>query len=74
MSDLVFGSFLFVQDISSPEAVKLDDIDSIAVSSGFDVAKAAYAAAEIGSIAQAEAQVEMETFKAMGAAIGTVIA
>ena len=61
------------QDISTPEAVKLDDIDSSAVSTGFDQAKAAYANAEAGSIAQAEAQVDMETYRALAAAIGATV-
>jgi len=57
-------------DISCPEAVKVDDLDSAAVTSGFEAAKTAFASAESGSRAQAEAQVEMEVNKSMGAAIG----
>ena len=59
-----------VTDISCPEAVKIDDIDSAAVSSNYEAAKSAYASAEAGSISQAEAQVDMEVYKAMGAAVG----
>ena len=59
-----------VTDISCPEAVKLDDIDSAAVSSNFESAKSAYAAAEEGSAAKAEAQIDMEVNRAMGTAIG----
>lgn len=57
-------------DITCPEAVKIDDLDSSAVTSGFEAAKAAFASAENGSVAQAEAQVEMEVNKSMGAALG----
>jgi len=56
-----------------PEAVKLDDIDSAAVSSQFDSAKSAYNSAAAGSIEQAEAQVDMETNRAMGLAIGLTL-
>eukprot|EP00586_Coscinodiscus_wailesii_P010362 CAMPEP_0172501270 /NCGR_PEP_ID=MMETSP1066-20121228/147829_1 /TAXON_ID=671091 /ORGANISM="Coscinodiscus wailesii, Strain CCMP2513" /LENGTH=137 /DNA_ID=CAMNT_0013275945 /DNA_START=235 /DNA_END=648 /DNA_ORIENTATION=- len=59
-----------VTDISCPEAVKLDDIDSSAVSSNFESAKNAYTSAEDGSAAQAEAQIDMEVNRAMGTAIG----
>merc|ERR1719361_1745022 len=37
-----------VTDISCPEAVKVDDIDSAAVSSNFEAAKAAFSSAEAG--------------------------
>ena len=57
-----------------PEAVKLDDIDASSVAAGYESARAAYASAESGSIAQAEAQIDMETFRAMGAAIGVNVA
>jgi len=57
-------------DITCPEAVKIDDIDSAAVTSGFEAAKSAFASAENGSLAQAEAQIEMEVNKSMGAALG----
>jgi F0F1-type ATP synthase epsilon subunit len=53
-----------------PEAVKLDDLDSAAITSQFEKAKSAYASAASGSIEQAEAQVEMEVNKAMGLAVG----
>lgn len=53
-----------------PEAVKLDDIDSAAVSKQFDQAKAAYGSASAGSVEQAEAQIAMEVNRAMGLAIG----
>eukprot|EP00593_Proboscia_inermis_P002215 CAMPEP_0171293540 /NCGR_PEP_ID=MMETSP0816-20121228/1832_1 /TAXON_ID=420281 /ORGANISM="Proboscia inermis, Strain CCAP1064/1" /LENGTH=172 /DNA_ID=CAMNT_0011764517 /DNA_START=492 /DNA_END=1010 /DNA_ORIENTATION=- len=57
-------------DVTCPEAVRLDDIDPNAVSSNFEAAKASYAAAEVGSIAQAEAQIEIDVNRAMGAAVG----
>lgn len=62
-----------VTDISCPEAVKIDDIDSAAVSSAFDSAKSAFASAEAGSKEQALAQIDMEVTKAMGAAVGVTL-
>mmetsp|Transcript_50106 Transcript_50106/g.150841 ORF Transcript_50106/g.150841 Transcript_50106/m.150841 type:complete len:168 (-) Transcript_50106:224-727(-) len=62
-----------VTDISCPEAVKLDDIDSAAVQKNFDAAKNAYSSAESGSAAHAEAQVDIEVNRAMGAAIGLAL-
>lgn len=59
-----------LQDVVCPEAVKLDDLDSSAISSQFDAAKSAYGAASAGSIEQAEAQIAMEVNKAMGMAVG----
>jgi F-type H+-transporting ATPase subunit delta len=59
-----------VTDISCPEAVKLDDIDSGAVTSNFEKAKNAFASAEAGSVAQASAQIDMEVNKSMAAALG----
>ena len=53
-----------------PEAVKLDDIDSAAVTKQYEAAKSAYAAAAAGSVEQAEAQIEMEVNRDMGSAIG----
>jgi len=53
-----------------PEAVKLDDIDSAAVSKNFDAAKSAFSSAPAGSAEQAEAQIDMEVNKAMGLALG----
>lgn len=58
------------QDVSCPEAVKLDDLDSAAVQKNYDAAKMAYSSATAGSIEQAEAEIEMETNKAMGVALG----
>lgn len=53
-----------------PEAVKLDDLDSAAVSSQYEAAKSDYNAAAAGSVEQAEAQIAMEVNKAMGLALG----
>ena len=64
---------LSLQDVVCPEAVKLDDIDSSAVSAQYDAAKAAFNAAAAGSVEQAEAQIEMEVNRAMGLAIGVTL-
>ena len=66
--------YLYPQDISCPEAVKVDDIDSAAVTTAFEAAKAAFGAAEAGSRASAEAQIDMEVNKSMAAAAGVIIA
>ena len=50
--------------------MKLDDIDSAAVTSGYEKAKSAFSSAEAGSIAQAEAQIDMEVNRGMGVALG----
>ena len=55
------------------EAVKLDDIDVEAVKSAFTSAKSAYDSAEAGSMAKAEAQIQFETAKSMGAAVGVTM-
>merc|ERR1740117_2118776 len=47
-------------DISCPEAVKIDDIDSASVTAAFEAAKSAFSSAEAGSQAAAEAQIDME--------------
>lgn len=63
----------YEQDISCPEAVKLDDIDPAAVTSNYEAAKSAFSSAESGSIAAAEAQIDIEVNRAMGAAIGLTL-
>lgn len=63
-----------VTDVTCPEAVKLDDLDPDAISKNYEAAKAAFASAEDGSLAQAEAQIEVGTNKAMGAALGLALA
>eukprot|EP00588_Corethron_pennatum_P012298 CAMPEP_0194269108 /NCGR_PEP_ID=MMETSP0169-20130528/3323_1 /TAXON_ID=218684 /ORGANISM="Corethron pennatum, Strain L29A3" /LENGTH=169 /DNA_ID=CAMNT_0039010629 /DNA_START=71 /DNA_END=580 /DNA_ORIENTATION=+ len=62
-----------VTDITCPEAVKLDDIDSSIVSGAFESAKASFEKADDGSIAKAEAQIDMEVNKALGAALGITL-
>jgi F-type H+-transporting ATPase subunit delta len=61
-------------DISSPEAVKIDDIDSAAATSAYEAAKTAYGSAEAGSVDQAMAQIDMEVNKALAAAAGVTLA
>ena len=56
-------------DISALEAVKLDDLDLEAIKATFASSKSAFDSAEAGSMAKAEAQVSMETAKAMAAAL-----
>jgi len=63
-----------VTDISCPEAVKIEDIDAAAVTSGFEAAKSKVSSTDAGSVEQAEAQIEMEVNKSMGAAIGVALA
>ena len=57
-------------DVVCPEAVKLDDLDTAAITSQYEAAKTAYNAAAAGSVEQAEAQIAMEVNKAMGLAVG----
>eukprot|EP00816_Leptocylindrus_hargravesii_P010787 CAMPEP_0196810830 /NCGR_PEP_ID=MMETSP1362-20130617/14489_1 /TAXON_ID=163516 /ORGANISM="Leptocylindrus danicus, Strain CCMP1856" /LENGTH=137 /DNA_ID=CAMNT_0042185987 /DNA_START=108 /DNA_END=521 /DNA_ORIENTATION=+ len=61
-------------DITCPEAVKFDDIDGAVVSSEYEAAKAAFGSAEDGSVAKAEAQIDMEVYRAMGGAVGITLA
>ena len=58
------------QDVTCPEAVKLDDLDSAEVQKQFDAAKSAFSSAGAGTPEQAEAQIDMEVNKAMGLALG----
>ena len=58
------------QEVVCPEAAKLDDIDSAAVSKNFESAKSAFSSAAAGSPEQAEAQIEMEVNREMGLALG----
>jgi F0F1-type ATP synthase epsilon subunit len=64
------NSQYLVQDVVCPEAVKLDDIDSSAVTKQFEAAKATFGSAATGSLEQAEAQIDMEVNRAMGLALG----
>ena len=54
------------QDISCPEAVKIDDIDPAEVTKNYEAAKAAFSSSESGSVAQAEAQIDVETNREKG--------
>ncbi|KAL3911359.1 MAG: hypothetical protein SGILL_007311 [Bacillariaceae sp.] len=63
-----------VTDVVCVEAVKLDDIDSSAVSSNYDAAKSAASNAASGSVEEAEAMIDMEVNKAMGMAVGLTLA
>ena len=69
-SPVVVSLFSLAKDIVCPEGVKLDEIDSAAVSANFEKAKAAFGAAAAGSVEQAEAQIDMDVNRAMGLAIG----
>ncbi|KAL7552259.1 hypothetical protein ACHAWF_015530 [Thalassiosira exigua] len=61
-------------DIVCPEAVLLSDLDPSAVSSNYEAAKSKAASAEAGSPDEAEATIEVEVNKAMGAALGLSLA
>ena len=58
-----------VTDITTPEIARLDDLDEAAIRAGFTEASSKVGSAA-DETAKAEAQIEMETFKAMGAALG----
>ena len=60
-------------DISAMEAVKIDDIDESAVRSEATRAASALASAADGSVEAATAQIELETARAMGRAIGVTV-
>eukprot|EP00545_Synedropsis_sp_CCMP1620_P014549 CAMPEP_0119013054 /NCGR_PEP_ID=MMETSP1176-20130426/7791_1 /TAXON_ID=265551 /ORGANISM="Synedropsis recta cf, Strain CCMP1620" /LENGTH=136 /DNA_ID=CAMNT_0006966103 /DNA_START=127 /DNA_END=537 /DNA_ORIENTATION=+ len=62
-----------VTDITCPEAVKLDDLDSDVIAKNYEAAKLAYSSAESGSLAHAEAEIEIETNKAMAMALGVTL-
>eukprot|EP00536_Pseudo-nitzschia_multiseries_P000468 jgi/Psemu1/178864/e_gw1.6.248.1 len=62
-----------VTDVVCVEAVKVDDLDASAVSSNYEAAKSAAAAAASGSKEEAEAQIDMEVNKTMGAALGLTL-
>jgi hypothetical protein len=62
------------QEITCPEAVKLDDLDIAAITQNYDAARAAFNSAESGSIAAAEAQIAVEVNKDMALALGVVLA
>ena len=53
--------------------MKLDDIDTAAVTAGFEAAKAALASAAEGSVEAANAQIDMEVNKSMASAMGVTL-
>eukprot|EP00968_Pinguiococcus_pyrenoidosus_P027051 scaffold7351_cov259-Pinguiococcus_pyrenoidosus.AAC.3 len=59
-------------DISAPEIARLEDLDENAIRTGFADATTKLSSAG-DETAKAEAQIEMETFKAMGAALGIAL-
>ena len=70
------GGFAFshddnTADVSVPEAVRLDDVDLDAVKSSFAEATAAHAAAAEGSPERALAEIDLNTYQALAAAMGT---
>merc|ERR1711966_1811 len=71
---------IFHDDSSEPEkyfvpgGFSLTHPNSVTDVSCPEAAKSAYSAAEIGSLAQAEAQVDMDVYRAMGAAVGLNLA
>lgn len=62
-----------IQDISCPEAIKLDDIDQAAVSANYAKAQSTASSAASGSVEEAEAMIDMEVNKAMGIALGITL-
>ena len=61
-------------DLTTPVAVKLDDIDGDAVGKNFAEAKKGWEAAEEGSQEKAARWTEMETFKSIATAVGVNVA
>jgi hypothetical protein len=51
----------------------LDELDGAAIQKNYEAAKVAFSSAENGSVAKAEAEIAMETNKAMAAAIGLAV-
>ena len=60
-------------DITCPEAVKLDDLDGSAIQAAFGDARKAYDSAPDDSEEKAQAQIDMDTCRAMGGAVGIAI-
>lgn len=63
-----------VTDITAIEAVRVEELDEAAVKAAFETSKREMEAAAEGSREAAEAQVGVETSKAMAAAIGLTLA
>jgi len=62
-----------VTDVVCVEAVKVDDLDVSVVSANYEAAKSAAGSATAGSQEEAEAQIDMEVNKTMGAALGVTL-
>lgn len=55
------------------EAVKVDDLDVSVVSANYEAAKSVAGSATAGSQEEAEAKIDMEVNKTMGAALGATL-
>ncbi len=62
--------FSFTQEVTSPEAVPIGDLDEAAIRAGMDAAKRDLSSATAGSAAAAVAQISIDTFAAMLLAVG----
>ncbi len=62
-----------MQDISTPEAIPLADIDESLVRSRHAEASKNRASAATGSVASATAQIEINTLSAMARALGVTV-
>mmetsp|Transcript_29521 Transcript_29521/g.33122 ORF Transcript_29521/g.33122 Transcript_29521/m.33122 type:complete len:177 (+) Transcript_29521:116-646(+) len=62
-----------VTDIVCVEAVKVDDLDVSVVSANYEAAKNVAGSATAGSEEEAEAKIDMEVNKTMGAALGATL-
>ncbi|CAM9238974.1 unnamed protein product [Choristocarpus tenellus] len=63
-----------VTDVTAIEAVRVEELDEGAVKEAYETAKKEMDAAAEGSKEKAEAQIGVETSRAMGSAIGIVLA
>merc|ERR1712151_958599 len=61
-----------VTDISCPEAVKLDELDSTIATTAYNAAKFKFSSAKKGSVKQVDAQIEMEVNKSIASALGVM--
>jgi len=62
-----------VTDVVCVEAVKVDDLDVSVVSANYEAAKSVAGSATAGSQEEAEAKIDMEVNKTMGAALGATL-
>ncbi|CAM9369730.1 unnamed protein product [Discosporangium mesarthrocarpum] len=63
-----------VTDVTAIEAVRVDELDEAAVKEAYETSKKDMDAASEGSREKAEAQIGVETSRAMGSAIGITLA